>query len=136
MELNTATPISKCVWSKLGILVVQRHCIWLLCPYEGLGCEVPMEYHDLSFRRVFFNEKNGGNKIKCSITKQWEGKTLNRVEMWKWKCESSGCTIVGSEAFINWLKNVGLLQDPTHPSFEVWGSHSDSLSDVISVCNK
>ena len=29
----------------------------------------------------FFNEKNGGNKIKCSITKQWEGKTLNRVEM-------------------------------------------------------
>ena len=25
---------------------------------------------------------------------------------------------------------------PTHPSFRVWGSHSDSLSDVISVCNK
>ena len=81
LELNVGTPISKCVLSKPRILVVQRHCIWLLWPYEGLGCEVPMEYHDLSFRRVFFNEKNGGNKIKCSITKQWEGKTLNRVEI-------------------------------------------------------
>ena len=29
----------------------------------------------------FFNEKNGGIKIKCSITKQWEGKMLNMVEM-------------------------------------------------------
>ena len=54
MELNAATPISKCVSSKLGILVVQRHYIWLICPHEGLGCEVPMEYHDFSFRVFFF----------------------------------------------------------------------------------
>ena len=82
MELNAATPISKCVLSKLGILVVQRHYIWLICPHEGLGCEVPMEYCDFSFREGFFlNEKNGGDKIKCSITKQWEGNMLNMVEM-------------------------------------------------------
>ena len=30
---------------------------------------------------VFSNEKNGGNEIKCLITKQWEGNTLNMVEM-------------------------------------------------------
>ena len=29
----------------------------------------------------FLNEKNGGDKIKCSITKQWEGNMLNMVEM-------------------------------------------------------
>ena len=86
LELNAATPISKCVLSKLGMLVVQRHFIWLLCPYEGLGCEVPMEYHDLSFYVcLFFAEKNGGNKIKCSITKQWEGNMVNVVEVSKWK---------------------------------------------------
>ena len=80
MELNAATPISKCVLSKLGIQAVQRHYIWLICPYEGLGCEVLMEY-DFSFRGFYFYEKNGGNKIKCSITKQWEGNMLNMVEM-------------------------------------------------------
>ena len=61
--------------------MVQRHYIWLICPYEGLGCKVPMEYDDFSFRGVFFNEKNGGIKLKCSITKQWEGNMLNMVEM-------------------------------------------------------
>ena len=59
---------------------------WVVkCPWDTMT-SVSMFFFFFSF--FLFAEKNGGNKIKCSITKQWEGNTLNMVEMWKWKCEN------------------------------------------------